>query len=75
MRTVQRRARCLVAGELHEGTIDGDHFVHAGARVSLASASFAAPCTPSKIIGVGRNYAGHAAELNNPLPPEPLLFN
>ena len=43
-------------------------------RTVQRRASFAAPCTPSKIIGVGRNYAGHAAELNNPLPPEPLLF-
>lgn len=30
--------------------------------------------TPSKIVCVGRNYADHAAELNNPLPTEPLLF-
>lgn len=30
--------------------------------------------TPSKIVCVGRNYAEHAAELNNPLPTEPLLF-
>lgn len=30
--------------------------------------------TPSKIVCVGRNYAEHAAELNNPLPAEPLLF-
>ncbi|RUO59532.1 fumarylacetoacetate hydrolase family protein [Pseudidiomarina insulisalsae] len=29
---------------------------------------------PSKIVCVGRNYAAHAAELNNPLPSEPLLF-
>lgn len=27
-----------------------------------------------KIICVGRNYAAHAAELNNPLPAAPLLF-
>jgi len=27
-----------------------------------------------KIVCVGRNYAAHAAELNNPLPSEPLLF-
>ncbi|RUO55951.1 fumarylacetoacetate hydrolase family protein [Pseudidiomarina homiensis] len=29
---------------------------------------------PSKIVCVGRNYAAHAAELNNPIPNEPLLF-
>lgn len=27
-----------------------------------------------KVVCVGRNYAEHAAELNNPLPTEPLLF-
>lgn len=27
-----------------------------------------------KIVCVGRNYAAHAAELNNPVPTEPLLF-
>lgn len=27
-----------------------------------------------KVVCVGRNYADHARELNNPLPPEPLLF-
>ncbi len=32
------------------------------------------PCTPSKIIAVGRNYRAHAAELGNPVPVEPLLF-
>lgn len=29
---------------------------------------------PSKIVCVGRNYAAHAAELNNPIPSQPLLF-
>ena len=27
-----------------------------------------------KIVCVGRNYAGHARELNNPIPKQPLLF-
>lgn len=30
--------------------------------------------TPGKVICVGRNYAEHARELNNPILPEPLLF-
>jgi 2-keto-4-pentenoate hydratase/2-oxohepta-3-ene-1,7-dioic acid hydratase in catechol pathway len=33
-----------------------------------------APCAPSKIIGVGKNYANHAAEMGTPVPTEPLLF-
>jgi len=32
------------------------------------------PFRLGKIICVGRNYADHAAELNNPVPDEPLLF-
>jgi len=27
-----------------------------------------------KIICIGRNYAAHAAELNNPIPEKPLIF-
>ena len=33
-----------------------------------------APCTPTKIICLGRNYAAHAAELGNEVPTRPLLF-
>lgn len=29
---------------------------------------------PQKIIGVGRNYRDHAAELDNPEPEEPIIF-
>jgi 2-keto-4-pentenoate hydratase/2-oxohepta-3-ene-1,7-dioic acid hydratase in catechol pathway len=29
---------------------------------------------PTKIIGVGRNYAAHAAELGNEVPASPLIF-
>jgi 2-keto-4-pentenoate hydratase/2-oxohepta-3-ene-1,7-dioic acid hydratase in catechol pathway len=32
------------------------------------------PVEPTKIICVGRNYAGHAKELGNDVPVEPLLF-
>lgn len=33
-----------------------------------------APCAPSKIIAVGKNYAAHAAEMGTLTPKEPLLF-
>lgn len=33
-----------------------------------------APCAPSKIVAVGKNYADHAAEMGTEVPPEPLLF-
>lgn len=45
-----------------------------GAEVSRESTALLAPVRPGKIVCVGRNYAGHAKELNNPLPEEPLLF-
>jgi 2-keto-4-pentenoate hydratase/2-oxohepta-3-ene-1,7-dioic acid hydratase in catechol pathway len=34
-----------------------------------------APVLPrSKVVGIGRNYAAHAAELGNEVPDEPLMF-
>lgn len=33
-----------------------------------------APCAPSKIVAVGKNYADHAAEMGTSVPQEPLLF-
>lgn len=32
------------------------------------------PCEPTKIVAVGINYRGHAAEFGNPVPDEPILF-
>jgi 2-keto-4-pentenoate hydratase/2-oxohepta-3-ene-1,7-dioic acid hydratase in catechol pathway len=32
------------------------------------------PCSPTKIVCVGRNYVDHAKELGNPVPSEPLIF-
>jgi 2-keto-4-pentenoate hydratase/2-oxohepta-3-ene-1,7-dioic acid hydratase in catechol pathway len=40
----------------------------------LKNVRFLAPCDPSKIVCIGRNYAAHAAELGNELPKEPLIF-
>lgn len=40
----------------------------------LKNVRLLAPCEPSKIVCVGRNYAAHAAELGNEMPKEPLLF-
>jgi 2-keto-4-pentenoate hydratase/2-oxohepta-3-ene-1,7-dioic acid hydratase in catechol pathway len=32
------------------------------------------PVTPSKVVAIGLNYKDHAAEMNKPLPVEPLMF-
>jgi 2-keto-4-pentenoate hydratase/2-oxohepta-3-ene-1,7-dioic acid hydratase in catechol pathway len=46
-----------------------------GERVALDDARLLAPVIPrSKVIGIGRNYAEHAAELGNEVPAEPLVF-
>lgn len=71
---LKKLARGYIDGAIREGTIDGEEFCFDSRCVKLASVRLLAPCLPSKIIGVGRNYADHAAELKNPLPKEPLLF-
>jgi 2-keto-4-pentenoate hydratase/2-oxohepta-3-ene-1,7-dioic acid hydratase in catechol pathway len=40
----------------------------------LADVRLRAPVEPSKIVGIGRNYAAHAAEMGNEVPKEPLMF-
>ena len=41
----------------------------------LADVRLLAPVLPrSKVVGIGRNYAAHAAEMGNDLPTEPLMF-
>ena len=56
--------------------IDGDLFdgYEAGEPISSTGHRLLAPVMPSKIVCVGLNYKDHAAEVNKPLPPEPLLF-
>lgn len=46
----------------------------AGSALSLAEVRLLAPCQPSKVVCVGRNYAEHAAEHGAEVPAEPLLF-
>jgi len=44
-------------------------------QVLLSDARLLSPVLPrSKVVGIGRNYAAHAAELGNDLPEEPLMF-
>lgn len=48
---------------------------YTGQRLLLDDMRLVSPVIPrSKVIGIGRNYAAHAAELNNPVPDAPLLF-
>lgn len=43
-------------------------------RRDLASLTLLAPVAPGKIIGVGLNYGGHAAEHGHAVPEIPLIF-
>ncbi len=46
-----------------------------GQRLPLDDVRLLAPVIPrSKVVGVGRNYAAHAAELGNDVPERPLIF-
>jgi 2-keto-4-pentenoate hydratase/2-oxohepta-3-ene-1,7-dioic acid hydratase in catechol pathway len=57
--------------------IEGHPFgqiVATGQRWALSDVRLLSPILPSKVIGVGRNYAAHAAELGNEVPTEPLIF-
>ena len=49
-------------------------FSEDGNIVDLESIDLLPSADPTKIVCVGRNYSAHAAELNNPVPKEPLLF-
>ena len=66
----------LARGEDDARLLDGDVFgaYTLGAVVDLARAKRLAPVRPSKVVAIGLNYKDHAAEMNKPLPPEPLMF-
>lgn len=40
----------------------------------LADVTLLAPVLPSKVVGIGRNYAEHAQELGNEVPDVPIVF-
>jgi 2-keto-4-pentenoate hydratase/2-oxohepta-3-ene-1,7-dioic acid hydratase in catechol pathway len=62
----------LTVAEL-EG-IPFEKVVFTGQRWALPDVQLLSPIVPSKVVGVGRNYAAHAAELGNEVPSAPLLF-
>lgn len=48
--------------------------VPSGEEVDLQHVQLLSPVIPSKVVGVARNYPAHAAELDNPMPDEPMMF-
>jgi 2-keto-4-pentenoate hydratase/2-oxohepta-3-ene-1,7-dioic acid hydratase in catechol pathway len=51
-----------------------DDPVPTGERVPLDDVRLLAPVLPSKLVCVGKNFAAHAAEFDQEVPSEPLLF-
>ena len=85
-----RFARFVHAGGVSFGVVEGDAGAGqtiaeigslpfeevrlTGQRWALPDVRLLAPIFSSKVIGVGRNYADHAAEMGNEVPAEPLIF-
>lgn len=49
-------------------------FERSGQKVPLDKVRLLSPVLPNKVVGVGRNYAEHAAELGNTVPDTPVVF-
>jgi len=63
--------------EDHVGEVQGNvfgRFKRQEAKTPLGEVTLRAPCEPSKIVCVGRNYVEHAKELGNDVPQIPLIF-
>jgi 2-keto-4-pentenoate hydratase/2-oxohepta-3-ene-1,7-dioic acid hydratase in catechol pathway len=59
------------------GPIQGElfgRFKRLEATTPVGDVRLLAPCVPSKIVCVGRNYIEHAKELGNDVPKIPLIF-
>lgn len=80
-------ARFSLDDEPHYGLVEGEEIIvisgdplytevrPTGRRVPVADVRLLAPVIPrSKAIGIGRNYADHAAEFGNEVPEAPMMF-
>ncbi|WP_227766131.1 fumarylacetoacetate hydrolase family protein [Zhaonella formicivorans] len=74
------RGEKIQYGELVDGSVElldgsiGAGFVSTGISLAVEEVQLLAPCEPTKVIAVGLNYKDHAAELQIPLPQEPVIF-
>ena len=81
MRIVRFRSDGVVAyGAIVDGTVhhlDGSIYDSpaVGAAVGPADqVELLAPCEPTKVVAVGRNYSAHIAEMGTDVPTQPLIF-
>ncbi|MGH8984046.1 MAG: fumarylacetoacetate hydrolase family protein [Acidimicrobiia bacterium] len=69
----------VVEGEDTVAVVEGDPLYRpiqfTGERLPLTDVRLLAPVIPrSKVVGIGKNYADHAAEMGGDAPTEPLVF-
>jgi 2-keto-4-pentenoate hydratase/2-oxohepta-3-ene-1,7-dioic acid hydratase in catechol pathway len=66
----------LIDGDVFEGLTPLKQRAEAAAKAGkeVKPARILCPVTPSKVVAIGSNYKDHAAEMNKPLPSEPLMF-
>ena len=66
----------LSVAELHGHPfgIDAGNVRFTGQRYPLAEVRLLAPVLPSKVVAIGKNYAGHAREMGSEPPAEPVIF-
>ncbi len=84
-----RIARYSVDGRVHYGVVEGSEvlelpghpFARAGTALTttgvthdLDDVRLLAPVIPTKVIGIGSNYAVHVAEMGGLTPTEPVMF-
>ncbi|MYT28310.1 fumarylacetoacetate hydrolase family protein [Streptomyces sp. MspMP-M5] len=80
-----RIARFSIDGTVGFGVLEGDEldvikghpfaeFERSGRKVPLDKVRLLPPVLPNKVVGIGRNYAEHAAELGNDVPETPVTF-
>jgi 2-keto-4-pentenoate hydratase/2-oxohepta-3-ene-1,7-dioic acid hydratase in catechol pathway len=64
---------CVIVGLAGDPLYVGLHLTNK--EYPLSEVRLLAPVLPrSKVIGIGRNYAAHAAEMGGEVPDEPLMF-
>ncbi|MFG3509962.1 fumarylacetoacetate hydrolase family protein [Streptomyces sp. NPDC047821] len=85
-----RIARFSIDGNVAFGAVEGEDpdglvldiikgipyadFELSGTKVPLSKVRLLPPVLPNKVVAIGRNYAEHAAELDNEVPDVPVAF-
>ena len=80
-----RYVRVMLEGRAQWGVLEGETvrtlksapyegLTDTGVTVALADCTLLEPCTPSKIVCVGKNYFDHALEMKEGVPDRPILF-